>query len=348
MCKELAAASLLCRIERFVSWSDRAAERAQKRILHRPMLTFAAVIFCPIWLSLCAWGQQSSQGEPLSRQIADMNRALVTMTYQPASPAWVSMLLRQRAKLLANMIESDPSTALTLALPAGIAAQLRSIAPDADIESQGEWEGVLEATVADDFERHRSRTQWALQTAHQKFDVYLADLVNPRAGASVKLRGISTAGRIAAAALVTAFDTTVAAAQQQCSTLGPQNIAVLMVTTPANPAFPSAFTPASVQETFFRGTFRRPRYRFCERHVARNVIRANIGGGPRLWPLQLEPKLYVRPIQCPDSGGHQRGGRNRGFQAIHSACHIIPGFQLPRILRDEHLGLRCNFLTQQG
>jgi M6 family metalloprotease-like protein len=39
-----------------------------------------------------------------------------------------------------------------------------------------------------------------------------------------------------------------------CTTTGPQNVAVLMLTMPSNPAFPSGYTQASLKEAFFGGS----------------------------------------------------------------------------------------------
>jgi len=88
-------------------------------------------------------------------------------------------------------------------LPPEIAAQLRQVAPEAEIESAGEWKGTLEGAVADDFEHGRSRTLWYLRTPEQRFEVYFADRAAPRAGSVVRLSGVRMAHRIAAAGLFT-------------------------------------------------------------------------------------------------------------------------------------------------
>ncbi|HEY6392434.1 MAG TPA: hypothetical protein VIX89_14215, partial [Bryobacteraceae bacterium] len=198
------------------------------------ILKWAVLSLGSAWLSLCVWGQQSRPND-LSRQIAALNTELTrAASSQLRNPFTIGMLLDQRAKLLAALMETDPGIVLEMGLPPETVTRLRTIAPQAEIESKGEWEGTLESTVADDFEHHRSQTFWRLQTTSGKFEVYFAGPTLPRAGGSVRLGGVTIAGRIAAASIAPAAGG-VAAAAQQCSTIGPQYVAVLMLTTPQYP-----------------------------------------------------------------------------------------------------------------
>jgi len=202
------------------------------------------------WLSLCVWGQQSRPND-LSRQIGALNTELTgAAASQLQNPFTIGMLLDQRAKLLAALMETDPELVLEMGLPQETVTRLRRIAPQAEIESPGEWEGTLESSIADDFEHHRSRTFWHLRTTSRRFEVYFADPTLPRAGGPVRLGGVTIAGRIAAAGIIPAAGE-VSAASQQCSTIGPQNVAVLMLTTPQYPALPAGINSTSLRQAFF-------------------------------------------------------------------------------------------------
>jgi M6 family metalloprotease-like protein len=208
-------------------------------------------VYC-VWLNPCVWGQQRSQDGSASDQIAALNAALVraASSQLKSSVSTIRILLNQRAKLVEALIEADPGSALRAGLPLELATRLRKIAPEAEIESPGEWEGILEGTVADDLEHQRSVTQWYLRTPGDRFEVYFADHAARNAGSLVRLTGIATTHRIASSGLAEVVAAP-AGSSQQCSTTGTQNIAVLMVTTPSNPTFPAGITPTSLRQAFF-------------------------------------------------------------------------------------------------
>ena len=210
----------------------------------------APVVWLLLFLPFAAAGQGSGQSDRLASQLESLNGELSANASLVADPRLLGHLLAARASVLSELIAENPAKALDLALSTEIAAQLRRVAPDASIEARGEWEGTLEAIVADDFEHHRSSTRWYLHTADGKLEVYFAEPATRRPGVSVRVGGIQVAGRIAAAHVVSAA-ASLAAAAQQCTTIGPQNIAVLMVTTPSNRTFPSGFTAASLRQAFF-------------------------------------------------------------------------------------------------
>ncbi len=201
-------------------------------------------VFSILFLGPCGAAQELGLQEGLSNQIAALNREAA----QSQNPAEASALLTARASLMAELIAVDPAGALTMTLPGDVAAQLRRLAPNAPIESQGAWQGTAEERVEDDFAHHRSRTHWFIHTSEGKFELFFAGQHPKLPGSTIAVRGIKSLNRIAVASL------TVAAANappQPCKTTGAQNIAVLMLTTPGNPAFPAGFTSSYFQQEFF-------------------------------------------------------------------------------------------------
>jgi M6 family metalloprotease-like protein len=153
-----------------------------------------------------------------------------------------------RAAQLFQLMAVDPSKALDLVLPEELAGRLRASAPLDDLETAGEWTGTLTEVVADDFAGHRSTTGWILKTPEGLYDIFAPGRPPWRSGMSVKIAGAALRGRIA---VRTEYSGPGAGAVQGCYPSGPQNIAVLMLTTPSYTTFPSSFTKASLQEAFF-------------------------------------------------------------------------------------------------
>jgi hypothetical protein len=111
----------------------------------------------------------------------------------------------------------------------------------------GQWTGRASAIIEDDFVNGRSQTHWELVTEEGNFEIYFAGRAPRVSGSNVTIQGLRSGNRIAVAGIVAEAP----AASPQCTTTGEQKIAVLMVTTPSNPAFPPDFTPSAVQQTFF-------------------------------------------------------------------------------------------------
>src|SRR5579872_1453660 len=197
--------------------------------------------------------QPSSQDgslQALSIRIAALNVELTASAASAsASPSQVSQLLRERTKSLTDMIELSPSQAISLSFQADTLSRLRAIAPEAQIESRGDWEGVLETVVSDDFEHQRSRTHWYLRTADRKLELFGSHFSALHPGVTAKVSGVAMAGRVAAESL--SVESPRATQPQQCSTIGVQNTAVFMVTMPSFPAFEPGVTAASVRQLFF-------------------------------------------------------------------------------------------------
>jgi hypothetical protein len=125
----------------------------------------------------------------------------------------------------------------------GVCACAQAVAP----ESSGQWTGTASAIIEDDFINGRSRTVWELATEEGTFEMHFAGRAPRASGSNVIIQGVRSGERIAVARIVDEA----AATSPQCTTTGPQKIAVLMMTTPGNPDFPAEYTPAAVYEKFF-------------------------------------------------------------------------------------------------
>jgi len=148
---------------------------------------------------------------------------------------------QDRSAGLYRLIASDPDAALRLT---------PELAPE--LATAQEIGGVLRARVEDDFEHNQSRVRWSLQTATETIEIYPAAAVQPLASAPVMIRGVRVRDRMAVSAMRRANPADAAqTATSQCTTTGPQNIAVVMATTPSNPAFPPGFSAAAVAQEFF-------------------------------------------------------------------------------------------------
>lgn len=193
-----------------------------------------------------AAGQPSEQTRTLAARISTLNTDLESAV-KAADSAAVERILAGREPLLQELMAADPNSALTVAVPSETAERLSVLAPRAAVETRGKWNGILRAVVADDFKGHRSWTNWYLHVGEERFQVYLPAKAPHRSGSTVSVQGMKSGGRIAASSVTVEANTT----QAQCTTIGPQNIAVIMVTTPSKPSFPDGVTADSVYKSFF-------------------------------------------------------------------------------------------------
>ena len=152
-------------------------------------------------------------------------------------------LLRERAVLLSELMESDPQAALSLALTPEERAGMLEAAPDAAdaIETMGQWSGTLEVAVADDFEHHRSRRTHRLRTASRLLDLSFAD--SPPAsscGQQLDVDGLRLGDRVVAQGAV------VREVGATCTPLGDQKTVVILLN------LPSKSLPATTTASFAR------------------------------------------------------------------------------------------------
>jgi M6 family metalloprotease-like protein len=185
----------------------------------------------------------------LVAQVKVLNAELVLGLSTTQEPARLADVLKRRATLLSQLMVVEPAEAIGLALPAEVAERLRASAAPDTVETSGEWTGTLTMVVGDDFANSRSSTGWILSTPERIYDVVSAGRPQLRSGRSARISGVALGGRIVAQALENAAASS--GTVQGCTTTGPQNIAVLMLTTPSNTTFPPGFTKASLEGAFF-------------------------------------------------------------------------------------------------
>ena len=228
----------------FPFWVDGLPKKAFLRAGHRLGFLLCALV-APVSV-LC---QQSPTPDELAAQVKALNAELALSASATLEPSWLADVLETRASVLSQLMASDPALAAQLVLPADIAKRLRASAPADTLETSGEWTGTLGKVIADDFEHHRSSTRWVLSTAGRMYDIVSPAQSKWRPGASVKVTGVALGGHIAVRTL---GDTAAASATvQQCTTTGPQNIAVIVVTMPSAPTLPPGYTMDAVRQAFF-------------------------------------------------------------------------------------------------
>jgi M6 family metalloprotease-like protein len=187
----------------------------------------------------------------LRAQLEVLNRELARAASFSPGPAQFADLLRTRAQLLVELMDVDPFQAGELSLPPEVVARARRIGAGLAVEQSGEWTGTLETAVADDLAHGRSRSEWFLWAGGQRLQLHFGYTPHERAGATVKVNGLTVAGHVAVSGLASSAERPAVQCVQQCTTTGPQNIAVLMLTSPSYPSLPAGYSAASLQEAFF-------------------------------------------------------------------------------------------------
>ena len=202
------------------------------------------VAFCVFLLGVSAWAQERASGQRLADQISALSQSLAS---RPAGDVLARALLSERAALVRELIAADPARALAVSLPGNLTIELQAAAPEEALESLGQWTGKAWAIIEDDFVNRRSRTLWELAAENGTFEMYLAGRSPRTSGSKVTIQGLRSGERIAVAEILDES----AADGPQCTTTGEQKIAVLMVTTPANPTFPPGYGFSDVQQKLF-------------------------------------------------------------------------------------------------
>ena len=200
-----------------------------------------------------------AQPQGLAERIRSLNDNLLQMhgRTRGAAPAVVrsmrseaSAAIRQRAALMAQLMEQDPGQALALALSNEAVTEISQAFPDsaALLEWQGEWDGPAEFVVADDENLSLAKTFLRMKTADgEMVDLYVADGdVEVQCGDLLQVKGVRLGSRVAAARPMIKVTQALAS---PCGPAGAQNIAVLLVTFPG--VTPPALTAASVQDMLF-------------------------------------------------------------------------------------------------
>jgi uncharacterized protein (TIGR03437 family) len=183
------------------------------------------------FILFAALAQAQPTTSPAER-IREIDRALA------GAPADRLVLLAQREQSLYELIALDPDQALALG----------SLNP-ARLAAATSWTGSLAVLVADDFEAKKSRTIYKLYDAQDgEAQLYFAEEHPKASAASITVEGIRVGDRIAVREAQIR-----AAGPTSCSLTGPQQTAVMMVTTTNNPAFPAGYTREYFEKRFFGG-----------------------------------------------------------------------------------------------
>jgi M6 family metalloprotease-like protein len=189
----------------------------------------------------------------------------------PANSAALIDILTKRQKLVEQLVHFGLGAANSVRITPEERQQMTAAVPEASslIEDDVEITGQAQQLVADDFAHHTSQVFWKIATNNSTYRLFFGTQPVPtelRPGLPLKVSGLlsghsiavnsafiarpgeSKSGAANATSMKIVPDSTTAPA---CSTTGTQNIAVLMVTTPANPSFPSGWDESFLQNHFF-------------------------------------------------------------------------------------------------
>ena len=230
--------------------------------------------------TLCAWSWAQDSSSSLGQQRASRTAELAAQARE-----WNALLLqfgdrmrgtekesrravqlqsdeslRERARVLRELVRTDPAEALKVMLDERALAVLReSFREESDLlEQHGEWEGPVDTVVMDgeDLEQHE-----VVHHLHYEGETLEIRLAGPQpegigCGAWVRFRGVRIGEVVAAAeAEIAPADGAPSksgerAAAAACGPRGPQNIAVLLATFPGISP-PAGVTPAQVHSILF-------------------------------------------------------------------------------------------------
>lgn len=161
--------------------------------------------------------------------------------------------IRERARLLRELVRAAPAAALRLMLAEDVLTRLREDFPEQAgvLEEHGEWEGPVDTIVLDEEDLIAHDIVHHLQTGEETLEVHLAG-VQPegiQCGTRARFRGVRVGEVVAAldGEVTAAAD---AAAAPACGPAGAQKIAVLLVTFPGIEP-PAGVTPAGVHSILF-------------------------------------------------------------------------------------------------
>src|SRR5712691_5556105 len=140
-------------------------------------------------------------------------------------------VLQQRQALLESLMASQPATALGLAFPADVLADLGGAFPQsaANLETRGTWQGQLYYFTEDGVGMAWHRENRRLKIGNEMIDLY------PVAGdvAGSKCNEVISATGVRSGSKIVAESSAVVAAGAACSPTGAQKIAVILVSFPS-------------------------------------------------------------------------------------------------------------------
>jgi M6 family metalloprotease-like protein len=208
--------------------------------------------------SICSIGF-AEKPDP-SREISELNKGLLHLLDRAESGGAASdqaiEIFRKRSAHLFNLIEKNPSKAISLAFPADILNRLETVFPESKgyLEQQGKWTGYNTCLIIDDLTMTKRQWLHRLTVGEEDVEVRFTgrEPQGLKSGVYLEVQGIKVGKRIAGKGRVTGE---AAAAATSCSTSGNQNTVVLLVTFPGiNP--PAGVTTQTVSDAFFGTTGR--------------------------------------------------------------------------------------------
>jgi hypothetical protein len=250
---------------------------------------------------------QQRSSESLSQQIKTLNLQFSA----PVNDVEMRRRIRDRASLLAKLIEIDPSAAIASALPEETRAALAAAYPDEPVESSGTWEGEGRELVEDDFAHGVSRTRYSVVIDGQEVSAFFADQI-PRfqCGRRVNVSGLRLGGRIAVTAV-----TSGPLLLSPCSTLGQQKTAVLIV---SFPGVPNTVSQSVVQSAFFGSG------RSLSNYWSEASYGVTSAAGGVFGPFVTRQNVSVYVADQPNADcGYQGCGFHRRLSELHSPVHLL-------------------------
>ncbi len=197
---------------------------------------------------------QQPPSDPETDIVQALNVTLASLIDQHSSDAQIIEALKARETSLVRVARQDPGSVARLKLEESVIAAIRGLGDNAAqlLEIAGTWSGTMEAIVEDDFAHGSSRMRWRIRTADGPIEMFFPKGHRGRqirSGARIAITGTKAGKYIAVESL---SELTAASQPPECTAVGPQNIAVIIVTSPSYPTFPApGWNAASVQQLFF-------------------------------------------------------------------------------------------------
>jgi M6 family metalloprotease-like protein len=221
-----------------------------------------ALVFIPgCWTLAEIQSDLASRIIQLNRQIEAQLASRIPLP-DTAVQGRLTKVLEARSALVEELIKAQPGSIRSVMLDKQAAARIQAAAPEVArfIETEGEWSGKLGELVADDFVNRRSVTHWVLHRKDGFTELFFAEArdLRPFAKRQVRVSGVGTPRVIAVERLdvqMAAIEAAADATPVACSTMGPQNVAVLIVNMPGGPQFPAGLDqPSFWEQQFFSST----------------------------------------------------------------------------------------------
>jgi M6 family metalloprotease-like protein len=188
-----------------------------------------------------------SQVAPATRVSEDRIPNINRQISAEGNAAAIRGLLKERARILAELMEKNPRAAVESALPDELRKDLASRVPDAEtlLEETGEWSGEMTTSIADDFKHGRSQTLRTIRVQQHTMKLFWDSPPAAACSPSATVRGIRLGDRIAATSGEVAADP-----GSPCTTTGDQKTVVLLLSYPSTPITPG-YTQSYVNSVFF-------------------------------------------------------------------------------------------------